>query len=259
MKLKHKLILALSTVATSVAIAASIPELNAKIASLLVEFNTPVTSAQIVFNQLAALDKGQFVVDGTARIKKTGNIGTLEIALNRGLYDTRGGKSPTAIFDASINANLTQFLNRTELDDVLNEIEPLLNSIAKDYLAEYADAVTVKVTISSKQNDNTGHVARVVGNISLNIDVRKLPSHIKASDIAVLSVNANISMDVFRGFSVKANMGLNPANASVRDVDGSAKNFITKVLALDADTLNNMVLMARDFDGLLNQIVNKQN
>jgi hypothetical protein len=42
-------------------------------------------------------------------------------------------------------------------------------------------------------------------------------------------------------------------------VDGSAKNFITKVLALDADTLNNMVLMARDFDGLLNQIVNKQN
>ena len=260
MKVSRKILTGLILATAVTATAASIADLNNEIARRLRGINNAKTVATTVFKQLAAPEKGKFVLDGASRYRKTGSKGFLELNLQRVTFDTINSRSPSFLLVGSAAADLAQFATREDLDAMVETIEDVLNGLAKDYLAEYGDAAQVRVQISQKTKDASGHYNLISGVVSLNIDLNKLPPNRTKESVSFLSaeflVTTRIAADLKTSIQASVNLRLNPLNPSVRDENGEVQAYIKKLLALDKATLDNLENEFRGLDATIERELN---
>jgi acetylornithine deacetylase/succinyl-diaminopimelate desuccinylase-like protein len=260
MKVSIKIALGILLTTAITAAAASLTDLNDEIAKRLAGINNAKTVATAAFKQLAAPAQGRFVIDATGRYKKVGSRGALHLDLQKIAYDSRNEKAPTATFTGAINADLSQLATRKDLDGMVESIEDVLNGLAKDFLREYGDAAQVKVAITKKTKDSSGHYNAIAGKLSLAVDLKKLPSETPQHSVAVLSANATVSATVDKALKasvqITVGMNLNPLHPSVRDEAGEIRDLIHKLLALDQPTLEDLASLFRELDAEVERELN---
>ncbi len=236
-------------------IVSPVMELNAEIAKILAPFQNEKTEAFLAFDTVETDAVRALNVKLAAKYKKIGSANQFDLQITDLSYQYGNGTTPTTNFAGSLKVDLTKFVSQEDLNGLIPGIEEILVDAAKSFTQEYGEAVTVVVSIPEKKQDEAGNYIGIVGNLQFSVDLTKLPEGKLAEDIPVLNGNLALQLRVTEGATFSATIISNPAYKGFRQDNEGLKEILDKLLAKDANTLDQFRSLFAQLEELAKQIV----
>ena len=239
----------------AVADADALRSLNETVAKLLAPYQNPTTSAGLIFNKIETDAKHALAVDVSGLFTKDGSQNRLRIQLDQLAYDYSSGVAPRVSLRGSVGLDLTKFYARADLNAMVDDLQNTVDGLKDNFAAEYGDAVTVLAQITQKTKDADGNYEHVEGQISFDLDVAKLPVDKKAEDVIATAGRLQFSVDATAGFTLSADVGINPRYRGFADDQAGLKDLLDKLLTQDSDTMDQLSQYIEMIDGYAADIV----
>ncbi len=240
-------------------VVSAIDALNAEVDQVLQYFRNDSTQAALQFKSIQTNAERALSLKLDALYKKTGTINTVEIRLDNLEYIYGDGTSPTTNVKGFIGVDITKLVSQQELNRIVPEVESFIQSFAAGYTRQYGEAATVEAVISDKGQDKQGNYISIKGQISVKLDLTKLPQSIKLEDVFLREATAALEVDLTKGLSVDVKIVSNPAYKAFQPGQDGLKEGLDKLLAKDPETIKEIGKLFTDLDQGAGRIVNGVN
>ncbi|MCO5141998.1 MAG: hypothetical protein M9962_02785 [Oligoflexia bacterium] len=250
--------IALLTVAVTAFASNAIEQLNQEIVNLLAPFQNEKTQARLVFNKIETSDKHALNLDLNAYYQKVGSLTSLLVNLDKISYSYNDGVNPTTHVRGNLGIELNKLVPQEDLNELIPGVEDLLQSLAKEYLEVYGDAVDLSFVNINKIQDENGNYVSISGDIVFSIDFTKLPEEIDASEIPVKAGNISVGLDVRQGLNFDVLVESNPSYKGYEEDNLGLKEILDLLLNKDEAILEQIQSLFSEIDHFAGNLVEGQ-
>jgi hypothetical protein len=234
-------IAALGFVGLSTASASNIvSQLNAEIAALLAPLTDADTQASLSFSDIRVDAEKALFVSGSAAIHQTGARTSLGVTIDEAAYDFGDGTAPNLVVTGSLSTDLRKILPQEEINSLVPSLKDAIEDLAKSYLAEFGEAASVKAEITGLEQDQDLNYVAGQGRVSVSIDLDRLPAGMAKEAVPATSIDVFVNLNVATGSSFSLKVIMNPAFEEFADESEGLKDYLDKLLARDAETLESL-------------------
>lgn len=230
-------------------------QLNDAIVDLLQPFNTADTKAKVNFGRVETNADRALAMSASVDYAKRGPNGSATVTGSVD-YDYPVGGVPRTKADLNLGFNVLNVVEQRTINQFGPMADKMVAGFAQDFLSEYGQAAAVNAKVTRRDVDAAGNLTAIAVDLNAKIDLSRVPAAKQASVMfAELGVKLEITL---AGASLKIDLVTNPAHSSfARDQDG-LKERLEKLLARDADQMDEIRSMIRMFDQFAGQVTRKQ-
>lgn len=238
-----------------VALAGTIPELNAELDNVLRSLRDQRTEASLTVVELETNETRALRARVTGSYQKTGPANTFRLEVTDATYFYGDGSAPTTHAVGRLDIDLTKVLPRTQINLFVPQIDSLLSLMARQWAKKYGNAVSIKVKTTEKKKDEQGNYISIKGMASFSVDMAKLPAGMKPEEVFAKSGSLTLDVNVTKGMGIDLTLVTNPVYKGFQAEERGLKEILDKLLARDPELLKEIESMYRDLDKNVTPIV----
>jgi hypothetical protein len=250
LKSKRALVLGATFVAvTAFASGGKVEQINSSISKLLQQFNTATSIVQLNITRADVSKTRATEAAGELYVKKTGSnaTGVLRISAKYSYPELLGAK-PRIVAKAELDGrdgNLIKILAnlglpQERIDGFYADTQTGIKSIADEFLKGYGDAAKVNVRILKITKNSAGNYRDLDMVVNLAVDLSKLASPTRPSDVPFTKAKLRVRLNLERGFSITAHVVMNKSYDSFNSDQKGLKEYIEGLLKDDQAELSQL-------------------
>lgn len=209
---------------------ASVQEANAAVLELLDPINE---HPDINFSfQAIQLDIEEDYIggfEGVASVERMIDETPIEISL-RAIFEDRGKIEPSITLDMQSNIDLLPLIDPEDVQKMMGEFPSKVMEYQAKIQEIFGDAASFEYSVEKMQFDSLGNLKALSLNLSLTIDLDKLPKRVPSGEVSITQITLKISFDPLEGDRVLISAVLNRDGEAYYEVQERGLETCGKIL-----------------------------